>query len=311
MMIRSHRLLLLSGFVATLIFTLLLLIPKVQAATRLIDVETQAIDMPDGLPALPSPRYECGFYYYYDDTADPVWAWRIPGSYDDDFYNTRFTVDAGVACTLKVAWLALYAGFMEGDPDLRVYLWDDDGSGFPGAKLDSVDVPYASLPPTGLAWVGADFSAAEHVFAEGEEFHLGWTTVGDPTDVLAVVSDDATARERNFIWAGPPWAIPPMCWLLSPMTRPVHLLGKKGQARTRKVPGSACSTGGAVITDCSFRPRCAASISQALLLPFPMTMAPSRLPLTLLLRLTGTLFLSAMAPTPDWVIAISTFWARV
>jgi hypothetical protein len=270
MMIRSHRLLLLSGFVATLIFTLLLLIPKVQAATRLIDVETQAIDMPDGLTALPSPRYECGFYYYYDDTADPVWAWRIPGSYDDDFYNTRFTVDAGVACTLKVAWLALYAGFMEGDPDLRVYLWDDDGSGFPGAKLDSVDVPYASLPPTGLAWVGADFSAAEHVFAEGEEFHLGWTTVGDPTDVLAVVSDDATGP---FV----------------------------GEERS-----SAYAEG----AYCSFRPRCAASISRALLLPFPVTMAPSRLPLTLLLRLTETLFLSAMAPTPDWVIAISTFWAR-
>ena len=208
-MIRNHRLLLLSGLVATFILISLLIVSQTQGATRPIDVEAQAIDIPGGLPTLPTPRYECGYLYYYDDTASPVWAWSIPGNYDDDFYNTRFTVEAGVACTLKVAWLLLYSGFMEGDPDLRVYLWDDDGSGFPGTKLDSVDVPYASLPPTGLAWVGADFSAAEHVFAEGEEFHLGWTTVGDPTDVLSVVSDDATGpyvgEERSSAYAEGAW----------------------------------------------------------------------------------------------------------
>ena len=188
-MIRSHEFLL--SFVSLVLISLLVL-PQAQAATRPIDAEMQAIDFPDGWPTLPSPRYECGYHYYYDDTASPAWSWSIPNNYGDNLFNTRFTVDASVACTLKVAWLLLFSGNMEGDPDLRVYLWADDGSGFPGARLDSVDVPYSSLPPTGLGWVGADFSAAEHVFAEGEEFHLGWTTVGDAGDKLSVVSDDAT-----------------------------------------------------------------------------------------------------------------------
>jgi len=138
----------------------------------------------------------CDNYYYYDDTATVVTAFTIPDAYGDDLFNTRFTVGAGVVCTLKTAYILMYGYWMTGTPSMRVYLWDDDGSGFPGARLDSVDIPYSSLP-TGFGWVGADFSPGLHVFEDGEEFHLGWTLLGETGDTLACVADLATGPHNG------------------------------------------------------------------------------------------------------------------
>ena len=122
-----------------------------------------------------------------------TWYWTIPDAYNDDLFNMRFTSESNFDCTLKVAHFLMYGPAMVGAPDMRVYLWDDDGFGFPGTKLDSVDILNAALPTT-MDWVSADFSAGNYVFGDGEEYHYGFTIIdnsGAGTDVIAVVSDNA------------------------------------------------------------------------------------------------------------------------
>jgi len=152
-------------------------------------------ELPNGLnlPSPPSLVYFCDLQYY---TGDLAYYWTIPDSYGDDLFNTRFTVEPNFNCTLKVAYFLVISDVQElggpaggwGTPDMRVYLWADDGFGFPGALLDSVDIPFASLPSFGYA--AADFSAAGWVFSDGEEYHYGYTPIGGPGDTLAIISDD-------------------------------------------------------------------------------------------------------------------------
>jgi len=137
-------------------------------------------------PAPPSLIYFCDAQDY---SGPGAYFWTIPDAFGDDLFNTRFTVEAGFNCTLKVAYFAVYGPAMTGTPDMRVYLWADDGFGFPGALLDSVDIPYALLPG-GYAYVAADFSAAGWVFSDGDEYHYGYTVIGGPGDTLAITSDD-------------------------------------------------------------------------------------------------------------------------
>jgi len=167
-------------------------------ASALIEVQLS------GVAPTPPSNYYCEYDAYYDDTATSVYVWTIPDSYGDDLFNTRFTVDEGVICSLKVGWLLMYGGYTAGTPDLRIYLWDDDGFGFPGNKLDSGDVAYADLPG-GFGWVSADFTANgnDWVFNELEEYHIGWTVSNqDGTNTAAIVSDKATGsyagEERNI-----------------------------------------------------------------------------------------------------------------
>jgi len=141
---------------------------------------------------VPAPPldYFCTVRNYTNGT--PFYQWTIPDAYGDDLFNMRFTSEANYSCTLYYGWLLMNGPAMTGTPDMMVYLWDDDGFGFPGNKLDSVLVPNASLPVGGLGWVQADFSAGGYIFSDGEEYHIGWTVIGGAGDTLAVVSDDGT-----------------------------------------------------------------------------------------------------------------------
>ncbi len=145
--------------------------------------------------ALPSQSYFCDFQGY---AGGPAFFWTIPDAFGDDLFNTRFTVADNFECTLKVAHLLMYLPEVVGTPDLRVYLWDDDGFGFPGTVLDSVDISHATLQAGwaaaggNLAYMAADFSAAGWVFADGDEYHYGWTPIGAAGDVLAIISDDGS-----------------------------------------------------------------------------------------------------------------------
>ncbi len=152
---------------------------KPASALRLLPSGSQA-------PAPPSSIYFCDLQDY---SGPGAFFWTIPDAFGDDLFNSRFTVEANFECTLKAAYLAMYGPAMTGTPDMRVYLWADDGFGFPGAVLDSVDIPFALLP-VGYAYVVADFSAAAWVFADGDEYHYGYTTLGGPGDVLAITSDN-------------------------------------------------------------------------------------------------------------------------
>ncbi|MFH1372702.1 MAG: hypothetical protein ABII79_02760 [bacterium] len=156
--------------------------------------------LPSGLTAPSTPQaYFCDVQDYTNGV--PYYFWPIPDAYGDDLFNMRFTSDAGYDCTLMVGHYLMYGTAMVGAPDLRCYLWDDDGFGFPNNKLDSVDILNASLPTSGIAYVSADFTPAGNasglwwVFSDGDEYHLGWTILdnsGAGTDVLAIISDDAT-----------------------------------------------------------------------------------------------------------------------
>ncbi|MEE8149229.1 MAG: hypothetical protein V3T75_02135, partial [candidate division Zixibacteria bacterium] len=101
----------------------------------------RALPFDAGTPALPSQSYFCDMQAY---AGPPTLYWTIPDAYGDDLFNTRFTVEDNFECTLKVGWILSYEPEMTGSPDMRVYLWDDDGFGFPGSVLDSVDIPNAA-----------------------------------------------------------------------------------------------------------------------------------------------------------------------
>ena len=161
-----------------------------------------------GVSATPPSAYFCEDIGYYDDTVTAVWVWSIPDAWGDDLMNMRFTVDAGIECTLKVGWILMYGGYATGTPDMRLYLWDDDGFGFPGNKLDSADVPNAAMGGS-FWWASADWAAADWVFTNGEEYHIGWSTLGGDGDTLWCASDKGTGphsytgEERaSENWAG-------------------------------------------------------------------------------------------------------------
>ncbi len=167
----------------------------------------------DNPPALPDPPYDyfCDYENYTNGT--PYYAWPLPDAYGDNYFNMRFTSEYDYNCTLLTAHFLLYALYQTGDPDIRIYLWDDDGFGFPLNKIDSIDIldPGAGLEGTNtFYWVSADFSFGNYVFSDGDEYHLGFTTIiNTPGDTLLIISDDGTGpysgEERaselfNGIW---------------------------------------------------------------------------------------------------------------
>jgi len=170
--------------------------------------------LPPGMSA-PTPPY---FFDVQDYTNGvPYYYWPIPDVYGDDLFNMRFTSDAGYDCEVIQAHYLMYGTAMTGTPDMRCYIWDDDMFGFPGAKLDSVDIPYAGLPTSGIAYVTAVFPGT-HVFSDGEEHHLGWTMIGGIGDTLAIISDDATPpsslEERASEFWGGMWGTMLNDWLI-------------------------------------------------------------------------------------------------
>jgi len=162
-------------------------------------------------PGLQVPALKLDYFCDVQDytSGSPAYFWTIPDAYGDDLFNMRFTADAGYDCTLKVAWLLMYADAQVGSPTLRVYLWDDDGFGFPGNKLDSVDIATPPAGGSGLYWLSADFSAADWVFSDGVNYHLGFTQLDQAGSVVAVISDAAdgpfAGEERASEYYGTSW----------------------------------------------------------------------------------------------------------
>jgi len=160
-------------------------------------------------PSNDKDYYGCDIDYYHDGIL--YYYWPIPDYYGNSHFNMRFTVlNSIVACTLRTAWVLMYAMPQTGDPDMMIYLWDDDGLGLPGNLLDSIFVPDpgAGLEGANVAyWVPADWSNT-WVFSAGEEYHIGWNTVQNtPEDTLACISDDAygpySGEERSSeFWDG-------------------------------------------------------------------------------------------------------------
>jgi hypothetical protein len=145
----------------------------------------------------PPLQYFCDLQDYTSGGA--AYFWAIPDAYGDDLFNMRFTADANFDCSLKVAHYLMYWPAML-PTDMRCYLWADDGFGFPGAKLDSVDIPWVDIDAahTGAAsnlfFVSADFThggTVDWIFSDGAEYHLGFTALDQVGGALAIISDAA------------------------------------------------------------------------------------------------------------------------
>lgn len=151
--------------------------------------------VPSGTQA-PSHAHQGTYTSYNNGT--PAFYWRLPDNvsgapYEITLPSVRFATAHGQTTTLHTASVLVYRTQVKGNPGMRVYLYNDNGFGFPGAKLDSVTFPQGSFSGTGLAWADADFSARGWVFENGAQYHYGITAITDsPDDSLAFVSDNGT-----------------------------------------------------------------------------------------------------------------------
>ncbi len=133
--------------------------------------------------------YSGGSAYYY---------WEIPNTYGTTKYSQKFTPDG--ACTLTAVWVALDQDQMVGTPDLDLFIYADDGFGFPGAEIDHITILNADLPTSGQVYFGVD--GLDYTFADGEKFHVAWgITENSPGDKLVGFSDDGSngnSRSTEF-----------------------------------------------------------------------------------------------------------------
>ncbi len=123
----------------------------------------------------------------------PSYFWKIPGM--AEYCAMRFSVSGGDTL-LGAVGLGLYDDQTQGTPDLDIYVWGDDGAGFP----DQSNVLYqTTVPFSGLVfypqYVMVDLSAAGIV--RHSDFHVGWKTnfESDPGGVLAVMTDNGTCGQ--------------------------------------------------------------------------------------------------------------------
>ncbi len=146
------------------------------------------------------PYTEC---YVQDYSCGTAYFWRQPDAYGDDYFNMRFSVEGPE--TLMEIGVATYRNFADHVAgDLDVFVWGDDGSGFPdlGNVIFQTTIPYASL-----LWFPnynvIDLSALNLVMTG--DFFVGWSTNDASGGVLAGLSDDGscgTLRSSEYwgVW---------------------------------------------------------------------------------------------------------------
>jgi len=131
-------------------------------------------------------EYSGGNAHYY---------WDIPNVYGTTNFSQRFT-PAG-ACTLTAVYLAFDFDQTVGAPDLEIFIYGDDGFGYPdaGNTIDHITVPNGDFPTSGQGYFGV--TGLSYTFAEGEEFHIVWGISGDPSGAMAGFSDDGASGDMR------------------------------------------------------------------------------------------------------------------
>ena len=138
---------------------------------------------------------------WYDYTCGVAYYWTIPDAYGDDFFNMRFSPPTDMLCTLKTLEMVFYeAGCADATGEgVTLYVWDDDGFGYPGNVIYTVVVPAASIAFYPSA-VDVDVYSEEMIFSE--DYHFGYTTNNQGGgNVWACLSDDGscgTMRSSEF-----------------------------------------------------------------------------------------------------------------
>ena len=135
-------------------------------------------------------EWNCGAYY----------VWPQPNEFGDDFFNMRFSIIG--ADTLKEIGIAFDSASTIGTPDVDIYVWEDDGYGFPGAVVPGFPV---TIPYSEIQWYPdyTVYSLTDTVIFR-DDFHVGWSTNdADPTWVLAGLSDDGSCGFlRSSVYSG-------------------------------------------------------------------------------------------------------------
>jgi len=127
-------------------------------------------------------EYNQSLYYYWDQ----------PNAYGDDYFNMRFTTNGPE--TLMGVGVAMYSDplYFEpiGTPDLDVFVWGDDGFGFP----DTTDVIYQTTIPFGDLVFFPDYNHIDlsglNIVLNERDFHVGWSTNDVTGGALAGCSDE-------------------------------------------------------------------------------------------------------------------------
>ena len=130
-------------------------------------------------------NFEPGGPYCMSYYAGVAYYWLPP----PDTFAMRMTPTDN--CSLDSVLVAIYLDI--GAPDLRVHIYEDDGTGLPGRELDCRDVLNTNLNyfPN---WTVVDFSGSLLTFSSLEDFHIGISTTGTPGDTLAFLSDDGSTN---------------------------------------------------------------------------------------------------------------------
>ena len=163
---------------------------------RPADPQVQAISPSTLFP----PPYYCDFIDYSGGAFTGYF--EVPDGNPCWYHNMRFTSSAGYTCTLITASIGVYPPGFVGTPDLEVLVWDDDGTGLPGAVRAIVTVPYASLPTGGPAYVTVDLTSYDLVYSDGEEYHIGINTPNSGGgNRMTILCDDGTVGTgRQSLW---------------------------------------------------------------------------------------------------------------
>ena len=150
------------------------------------------------------PYSEC-YRQEYDQTL--YYYWDQPNSYGDDYFNMRFTVEGPE--TLMAIGVAMFSDplYFEpvGTPDLDVFVWGDDGFGFP----DTTDVIFQTTIPFGDLVFYPDYNhidlSALNLVLNGRDFHVGWSVndvTGGALAGCSDIGDEGTGRSSVLTTAG-------------------------------------------------------------------------------------------------------------
>ncbi len=131
--------------------------------------------------------YACDIYYYA----------YIPSDEDGDPFAMRFgPINNPEACTLVNIEMTLYSDFEEfsdiSGMGIDVMIWNDDGFGFPGDLVHTVNVPSAEI----VYYPGSmflDVESAGLIF--NDDFHIGYTTVDQVNDCYGILADDGSCGD--------------------------------------------------------------------------------------------------------------------
>ena len=127
---------------------------------------------------------------------------RLPGASGEDMFSVRCT--ATESCRLQAV---LVATFFAGVPDMRLYLWNSDGT-YPTSVIGTKDIANSEMTASGYTLI--DVSDMDISLAPGQNFHVGFQNLSaSTTDTLWIGADDGSLTPpeyRSSVFASGTWS---------------------------------------------------------------------------------------------------------